>query len=157
WRDAGVFGVIALAPFMIWEALLYVKLGALGIGSGGAMATGFEIVPFGGVIRIITQGGLPVLRARGVGEVILFLSIYALIDGVFVLLATVWGLIQVWRDLRRRTAAFSTWLLLAASAMMLFVPFSTYREPIGILRFIVGLQIAVILQAARTKNRRVLL
>ena len=31
---------------------------------------------------------------------------------------------------------------------MPFVPFSTYREPLGILRFIVGLQIAVIVYAA---------
>jgi hypothetical protein len=39
---------------------------------------------------------------------------------------------------------------------MPFVPFSTYREPLGILRFIVGLQIAVLLYAAQTHNIRVL-
>jgi hypothetical protein len=39
---------------------------------------------------------------------------------------------------------------------MLFVPFSTYREPLGILRFIVGLQIAVILFAAERHQIRAL-
>ena len=39
---------------------------------------------------------------------------------------------------------------------MPFVPFSTYREPLGILRFIVGLQIAVILYAANRHNVRAL-
>jgi hypothetical protein len=39
---------------------------------------------------------------------------------------------------------------------MLFVPFSTYRELLGMFRFIVGLQIAVILYAAHRRQRRVL-
>ncbi len=157
WRDALVFGIVVLAPFAVWEAVLYARLGAFGVGSGGAQATRFELIPFGGVIRIVTEGGLPVLQARGVGAFVAFLAIFALIDGLFVLLPTVWGLLQVWRDWRKHTAALSTWLLLTTSAAMLFVPFSTYREPLGILRLIVGLQIAVILQAARTKNRRALL
>ncbi len=157
WRDALLFGVIVLIPFAVWEAVLYVKLGAVGIGSGGAQATRFELIPFGGVIRIVTEGGLPVLQARGVGAFVAFLAIFILIDGVFVLLPTIWGFRQVWRDWRRQAVSLTTWLLLTTSAIMLFVPFSTYREPVGILRFIVGLQIAVILQAARSKNRRVLL
>jgi len=37
------------------------------------------------------------------------------------------------------------------------VPFSTYREWLGILRFTVGLQIALVLYAAERRQRRVLL
>jgi hypothetical protein len=47
-------------------------------------------------------------------------------------------------------------MLFTTSVIMLFVPFSTYREHLGILRFIIGLQIAVLLYAAHTHNTRVL-
>jgi len=55
--------------------------------------------------------------------------------------------------LRRVWCDFPEWsvydfMLFANTSIMLFVPFSTYREPLAILRFIVGLQIAVILFAA---------
>ena len=56
----------------------------------------------------------------------------------------------------RRTIDLFSLLLLVTAGIMPFVPFSTYREPLGILRFIVGLQIAVILYAANRKNSRVL-
>ncbi len=145
WRDALVFGVVTLAPFVIWQVILLRHFGGFGVGSGGALATSFEVVPFLGIARILTEGGLTVFLALGV------------ILLPFVLVPTVWGLARAWQDVRRQNGSLSTWLLLAASAIMLFVPFSTYREPLGILRFIVGLQIAVILYAADTQNKRALL
>lgn len=153
---AALFGGIALAPFIGWQGILYVHLGAFGVGSGGALATSFEAIPFMGVIRIVTEGALPVLAASGIGAFAGFIAIFAVIVGVFVLLPTVWGLLRAWRDWRAGQMTLWTWLLLATSAIMLFVPFSTYREPVGILRFIVGLQIAVIGYAAERKQRRAL-
>ena len=75
----------------------------------------------------------------------------------FVLLPALWGLAASLRALRRGNAGLTTWLLLASAGVMAFIPFSTYREPLGILRFIVGLQIAVLLFAAQTRHRRALL
>jgi hypothetical protein len=150
------FGAATLALFIGWQIMLYIHLGAFGVGSGGALATSFEAIPFMGVIRIVTEGALPVLAANGVGAFIGFVAIFAVIVGVFVLLPTVWGLLHAWRDLRAGQVTLWTWLLLATSAIMLFVPFSTYREPVGILRFIVGLQIAVIGYAAERRQRRAL-
>jgi hypothetical protein len=91
--------------------------------------------------------------------------------GLFAVLPTLWGLWVSFRDVRYSWAVWRgqapvstlygvdvlTLLLLANAALMLFVPFSTYREPLGILRFIVGLQIAVILYAAARRQRRALL
>ncbi len=148
WQKAILFGAITLLPFAIWQGILYTQLGSFGIGSGGAQATGFEIIPFMGVIRIITESP-PAARLQ------LFL-IFSMIVGIFVLLPTLWGFARCWRDWRQNKVDFYTMLLLPSVAIMPFVPFSTYREPLGILRFIVGLQIAVILYAAHQKNARVL-
>jgi hypothetical protein len=141
-------GAAAVLPFALWQIVLYQRLGAFGVGSGGALATSFEIIPFAGVARILTDVP-PEVRGR-------LLIIFGIILIPFVLIPTLWALWRCWRDLRARTWTAYTALLLATAAIMPFVPFSTYREPIGILRFIVGLQIAVILYAAERRNMRAL-
>ena len=108
------------------------------------MATGFEIIPFMGVLRILTEGNLQV-----------FLLFVALL-GPFILFPIIWGLSRAWRDYHTERWSFFTTLLFVNCAIMLFIPFSTWREPLGILRFIVGLQIAVILYSAHTRNLRAL-
>ncbi len=135
-RVAVLFGVVVIAPFAFWQFVLYSRLGAFGIGSGGALATNFEIVPFAGVFRILTEGGLGVFLVFGA------------IIAPFVLVPTAWALWRCWRDLQNRGVSLYNFLLFTNAAIMLFVPFSTYREPLATLRFIVGLQVAVILYAA---------
>jgi len=138
------FGAVVLLPFIIWQGILYWQLGELGVGSGGALATGFEVIPFMGFLRILLEGGLAP-----------FLLLLVLV-GPFVLIPTLWGLWQSWRDYQAKRWSIYTLFLFSNAALMLFVPFSTYREPLGILRFIVGLQIAVILYAAQRRQQRVL-
>lgn len=140
-----MFGLLAGLPFALWQLVLLAQLGAFGVGSGGVGATGFEIIPFWGFLRILLEGGLEVFLALGT------------LVGLFAILPTLWGLWRCWRDYRAKTWDVWTTLLLANAALMLFVPFSTYRELLGILRFIVGLQIAVILYAASRKQQRVLM
>ncbi len=142
WRKAFGFGIAVLAPFMMWQGVLYGQFGEFGIGSGGALATSFEIVPLMGFFRILTEGGISV-----------FLILLPLI-GLFVLLPTLWGLYTSIRDEKRDIWTF--WLFFNA-LLMLFVPFSTYRELLGILRFIVGLQIALIGYAIQRRQRRILM
>jgi hypothetical protein len=73
-----------------------------------------------------------------------------------VIVPTLWALWRCWVDMRKGIWTVYNYLLFANAAIMPFVPFSTYREPLGILRFIIGLQIAVILYAAEGKRTRVL-
>ena len=40
------FGLIVGVPFVIWQAVLFNWLGAFGVGSGGALATGFMLAIF---------------------------------------------------------------------------------------------------------------
>jgi hypothetical protein len=141
-QRAVTFGVIALMPLVLWQLYLKAWLGDFGIGSGGRLATPFEIIPFAGIIRILTEGSA---------------SIFAVMLAVlvpFVLVPTIWGLWRTVRDmLARRIDLFSLTLLLACAVMPL-VPFSTYREPLGILRFIAGLQIALIAYSGSRRLKR---
>lgn len=149
WKIAIPFGLLTLIPFVAWQLILYMYLGQFGIGSGGAKATGFEIIPFMGVIRIVTD--VPAeIRLR---MVLIFGSLLL----PFVLIPTFWALWRCIQDFLKGTVSFYTWLLVTHVVIMFFVPFSTYREPIGIYRFIVGLQIAIILYAAERHQKRALL
>lgn len=141
WQLAGYMS-LTVFPFLAWQGVLYSAFGTLGIGSGGALATSFELIPLMGVVRILTEGNLSV-----------FLLLIPFIGG-FVLLPTFWGLWACWQD---KNWSIWTYFLLFNALLMLFVPFSTYRELLGILRFIVGLQISVVLYSAHTRQRRALL
>lgn len=170
WATAIIFGVITAGPFAALQLLLLDRLGAMGIGSGGAGATGFEIVPFGGILRILTDSVTLAYETLPYGDVLfipaerVFFPPLILVFGIFVLLLlpfaiypTLWGLRECWLAFRENRFTAIVFLLLFNAGLMLFIPFSTYREPLGILRFVVGLQIAVMLFAAEKPSRRALL
>lgn len=146
WRDAVLIGLAVGLPFVAWQVVLARWLGAFGIGSGGAMATPFELIPYMGVWRIGLEGGLLVFLVLGV-----LLAIPAAV------VPSVWALWRTLGDLRDGRWSLYSNLLLANAAVMPFLPFSTYREFLGLLRFIPGLVLMVILYAAREKHRRPLL
>lgn len=177
WRTFVVFLSVAVLPFIMWQMILRWRLGEFGVGSGGAGATSFEIIPFGGFLKILTgaesliafefhripYGDLLLIPTRTVfspGILIVF-GVFLLLLTPFALFPTVWALRQCWRLrkslLRGDQANMATFVLLTNAGIMLFVPFSTYREPLGILRFVVGLQVAVILYAAQQRSGRALL
>lgn len=145
WQRGLIFGAVAAIPFLLWQLALYSMFGEFGVGSGGDLATGFEIIPFMGFFRILTEGGADIFLVLGLMIV------------PFLIVPTLWGLWQCWKAFRTQTWSLMGWLLLLNALIMLFVPFSTYREPLGILRFIVGLQICVILYSAERKKRRALM
>ncbi len=144
WRDAARLILIAGIPFALWQIVLTLWFGKPGIGSGGAMATPFEIIPFNGIWRMA-------------GESARVFALFGTVALLAAVIPTLWGLWRSLRDVVRRRWHPYVFLLLANAAIMPFVPYSTYREPFGILRFLVGLVIAVILYAALRKARRPLL
>jgi hypothetical protein len=143
WRDAIHMALIVGIPFAAWQIALRVWLGEFGVGSGGALATPFEIVPFLGVLKIATEGNLVAFLVLGVLLVIPSTLVPAL-----------WSLRHTIRDLRLKKWDLYTCLLLANAAIIPFIPFSTYREPLGLLRFIPGLVLAFVLYTARHHYRR---
>jgi len=171
WRTMILFGLIAATPFALWQIILRWKFGAFGVGSGGALATSFEVIPFGGILRILIGAGityeasvlpfgnLPFIHTQTAfipGLLVIFL-IFLLLLTPFVIFPTLWALRESWKAFRSRAITPTIGLLFANAAIMLFVPFSTYREPLGILRFVVGLQIAILVYAAEKRSGRTLL
>ena len=146
WRSAALVMITAAAPFLAWQIALLAWVDTPGIGSGGALATPFEIIPYAGVWRIASEGGLLVFLVLGV-----LLVLPAAV------LPSLWGLWRAFRDWRVGQCDLSACLLLANAAIMPFVPFSTYREFLGLLRFMPGLVLATVCYAAAHRQRRALL
>jgi hypothetical protein len=128
----------AVLPFAALQIWLWTAFGAPGIGSGGAGATPFEWIPFAGLFRI-AQSSLPAFAA--------LLIVY--LPGL--LFPAVYGLAAPLADLIRRRASPEGLLLLANASMIVFAPFSTFREPLGILRLACGMILCMWLYAATKK------
>jgi hypothetical protein len=146
-RRAGPAGLVlvpACVAFLVWQLVLYGTYGAFGVGSGGAHATGFELVPLWGYVGPIVR----LLRAGDVASA----AVVAVLMGAFVLFPVFWALLRL---LRPRSGSGSWpiahWLLLLHGATILFIPASTFTEPLGMFRFIVGFQVALVLYAAEAQ------
>ncbi len=145
WRDALLLGLIAWAPYLIWQAILYLWLGQIGTGPGGGLRTPFELIPYMGFLRIYTEtGSLPVFLA------------FAALNVPTVIVPSIWGIAASLRDMLRRAWHPYSFLLLANAASVAIIPFSTFREPLGILRFLPGLTVSFLLYAAHFHRRRML-
>jgi hypothetical protein len=141
WRRAINLGVIAAAPFLIWQLILRGGFGQFGVGSGGALATPFEIVPLRGLWSIAAIDG----------------RVFALIAIIMLPLAVIPASIGLWRtigDARRRRSDLPMWLLLINAAVIVFTPQSTFREPLAMARFVAGLIAATLTYAAARRSKR---
>ena len=143
WSDAWRVAIGVGLPFMVWQLVLYRQLGAFGLGSGGAYATSFEIIPFKG---LVTLG-----RGYSLAE---FIVLGILLSFPFVVVPSVWGLVRSIVDFTRHKSHLYSNLLFVCAAIMPFVPYSTYRDFIALLRFIPGLVIAITLYTAHYNIRR---
>jgi hypothetical protein len=142
-RRLRLWVLTGLVVFLVWQVWLWRAFGEPGIGSGGAMSTPFELIPLMGFLRI----GAVSPEALG-----LFLGIF----GPMVVLPALWAVWAAVRRLRTDRLQPEAWALLLNAAVILFVPFSTAREPLGLVRLAAGLVLAVVLFAAVLGMRRVL-
>jgi hypothetical protein len=148
WRDVIRLGFVAGVPFAAWQLILWGWLGQSGIGSGGLRATPFEIIPYNGIWRIAE-----IESATWSGGALLALMFFPIAAAM---LPSLWALWRTGLDFVRRRWHPYVFLLGANAAIMPFVPFSTYVEPLGIVRFLPGLVIGVLLYAALRRSRRAL-
>lgn len=143
WKSA--LGLLAVAglPFCLFQFWLWWVFGQTGIGSGGAMATPFELVPFMGLLRIAWYS--PV-----------YLLAMLVVFGPTVIWPAIWGAwqsVKTWLSGERNMVVFAMLIHALTIAVM---PFSTFREPGGVLRYSCGLILALILFAARYRKIRFL-
>ena len=142
WRGVAGLTAVALLPYAAFQIWLRAVFGDFGIGSGGAMATSFEWVPFMGWFRII-----PFSAA--------FFAAYGLILVPFFYLPAVWSIFRTITGTFKKAAPEAAYLLVHA-AVIPFLPFSTVREPGGLLRFGCGFVLALLLFAAKNKEKKAL-
>jgi len=143
WRNMVALGLIAIAPFLVFQAWLWIVFARPGIGSGGAMSTPFEWIPFMGLLRIG-------------GESMLYLLAMLVVFGPAVILPSIWGIIislKYWLADERNVIVLG---LFMNAVIIPFLPFSTFRETGGVLRFACGLVLAVLLFSARYHQKRAL-
>jgi hypothetical protein len=143
WRQSAELVSGVGVPFLLWQAVLWTWLGQPGLGSGGAGATGWEILPFRGLWSV---GAID-------------LRLLALLALVMVPLAVVPSLLCLWaagRELWRGRWHPFTAVLLTNALAMIFLPQSTYREFLAMLRLTTGLVVATILYGAGRRSKRTL-
>lgn len=151
-----ISAITAVIPFALWQLVLNAWFGSFGVGSGGAGGTPFEIVPFAGVGRMISEGVITALNV-GNSSGALAITLLVLIALFSAALPALWG---VWASARQLISkgvqlnALYAYLLLINALVLWFVPFSTYREPLGLLRFLPGLVLAHLLFAAQYYRAR---
>jgi len=142
-REAFIVGALGGIPLVAYQAFLALWLGSPGLGSGGAGATPFHWVPFGGLWAIFPYGG----------EVFALFLVMML---PWVVLPTLAGLIMSGRDIVQGERHHFPWLLLVNCLATMFLPFSTYREPLAMARLTIGLVMMTILYGAWKRSKRIL-
>ncbi|MEK7323994.1 MAG: hypothetical protein AAB217_01905 [Chloroflexota bacterium] len=135
--------ILPVLSFAVWQFILWKLFGAPGLGSGGCKGTPFELIPFMGVWRIFSLN--PTVFV-----------IFLLFLGPWVIFPAVWGIIASAREVLRRRWRPYVWALGANAVIIPFTPFSTFREPVAMLRFCCGLVLATLLFGGLIKSRRVL-
>jgi hypothetical protein len=133
-----VAGLIAFGVFQVW---LKATFGSIGLGTGGAGDSGMEWIPLLGLLRIAEES-LPAL------------GIYLLIFGPSIVLPAIWGAIASATKLRLQPNGLESWLLLINSLVVLFLPYSTFREPLALVRLATGMVLSLVIFSARSNFRR---
>ncbi len=140
WPRLLIFSTIVLLPFAVWQIVLWQWFGQLGLGSGGALATPFEIVPLRGLWSLA----------------FLDLRVFLLFAAIMIPLAVIPALVSLWvaaRQVWRRVIDIPTAILLLNALLVLITPQSTFREPLAMTRYIVGLMAAVLTYAASRRSQ----
>lgn len=143
WRGAVRLAGLAIVPFGVFQFFILRWFGRLGLGSGGYWGTPFEIIPYMGLWRISAVN-------------LLALVLFIVIFGPIAVLPSLWGMVTAGRQLWRRDFSLPVLALAVNAGILPFTPFSTFREPLGLLRLIVGLVLTVLLYGAHARSKRVL-
>lgn len=142
WRAAVKLSLAGI-PFVLWQLILWQWFGSFGVGSGGAGATAFSVIPLGGWLWMI---GVSIPAFIVVSLAVLPLSIFPALAGL-------------WLSVRSISAKLMHPLVLSLllnSAVILFLPASTFREPAAMARLTQGLSASMLMFGGLVKSRRVL-
>ena len=143
WRWAIGLALGGTGPFIAYQCLLWAWLGSFGVGSGGAGATPFSLIPLGGWLAIAK----------------VHFGAFLLISLIVVPMSIFPGLAGIWLSLRRLWPGEVhplVYSLLINSLVILFLPTSTFREPVAMLRLTQGLVVSMLLYGGLNRSWRIL-
>ncbi|TDA66246.1 MAG: hypothetical protein D9V45_04725 [Chloroflexi bacterium] len=144
-RKAGLLWGLAVGlPFGLWQLIMRLWLGSWGIGSGGALASSFELIPFRGWWGYPTQ------------DVYLFVLL-SLVVLLMALIPAAAALVASLRSLWKGRLAPGVWILLLNALLFPFLPASTVLNLPGLARITIGLMVAALDYGALESSRRALL
>ncbi len=138
-----IWGFGAILPFAIWQVYLKIWLGDWGLGSGGASASSFELIPFRG------WWGYPHNDLRLFFLLSVFVLLVALIPAVI-------GIFISMKAIFKRNYGFGVWMLLLNAIIFPFLPTSNVLNLPGLIRITIGLVAAYINFGALESSKRVL-
>ncbi|MDX1521777.1 MAG: hypothetical protein R3264_09135 [Anaerolineae bacterium] len=136
-----IFGIILVIPFLLFQLFLYAWLQSFGVGSGGAGATPFELIPFGGLFRVAEVSWM-------------VFGMLSIILGPIVVFPTLWAIYATGHEILQHNWHPWTFALLLNALIIVFIPHSTFREPLAMLRFTIPFVALTILFAAYKKQWR---
>jgi hypothetical protein len=143
WKRIRQLLLAAALPFVGYRLLLYSLFGSIGLASGGSGATGFSLVPFGGLLGIGRDG-------------ITASPIWLMIVTPLVVLPSLAAIILAGHSLKQGLWNPLVFMLLGYGLLMIVLPSSTYRELSGTARLSIGLVHSMVLYGGLRRNRRVL-
>lgn len=135
--------IVALLPFIIWQALLFGLFGEFAIRSGGAFATSIEILPYRG------WWGFALKNLSAFFLMSLFVFPTAIVPSVVCLWTSI-------KELLRRNTTPGTWMLFFNSALIAILPQSILLDPLGLIRTLIGLIVAILVFGLEKRSFRVL-
>jgi len=142
-RTGFVFGMIAVAPYLLWKVILFTWFQDWGFSAGGAMATSFEWIPYAGWWKL---AGVSLTDFLTMSILILPLVIIPSILAIYT---------SVRQIIRRQINEF-TLILFFSAVLVPFLPSSNILDPLGVSRALIGLVIAWLLYGARNQSKRIL-
>jgi len=143
WIEATRLLLVSGVPFVAYRLLLYLWFGSIGLASGGAAATGFSLIPFGGLME------------PGSNDAQLLLG-RLLILGPLVVVPAIAAVILAGREVWQRCWHPLVFMLLGNALLMIVLPYSTYRELSGTTRLAIGLMHSVVMYGGWRRSCRVL-
>ncbi len=135
WRIWVEISFISLTPFLLLQLILWITLGNFGLRSGGAGATSFNIIPFGGLLSFGLQNTETLL-------------IVLLLLGPLILIPCLGLSFTLVKFFFKQPISATAIILGLHLLLMITLPFSTYVDLPGVLRLTSGLVVATILFAA---------
>ncbi len=133
----------AALPFLIYQVVLWSWLGSFGVGSGGAGATSFSLIPLGGWLAIAQ---VSVAAFLIISLIVVPMSILPAMAGVYL----------SGHSLRQYNFHPFVFCLLLNALLIFFLPTSTFREPVAMMRLTQGLSVSMLLYGALVRSRRIL-